>query len=70
MNLLMQNWSIIGLHAATAGTVHPGGGTDPKSLSSSLVPTHLRSAGRLEKFLPGLGSQLDSILSWLCWPEV
>ena len=44
------------------------GGADPKPLSSSLVPTHLYSAGRLEMFLPGLGSQSGLVPPWPCRP--
>lgn len=40
-------------------------GTDPKLLSSSLVPTHLRRAGRPEIFHPGIPARLNPIVAVL-----
>lgn len=71
MHLLMQTWSIIGLCAATAGTSPcPPREAQIPNLILPLWSLDISAAGRLKIFLPGLGSQTDSILSWLCCPEV
>lgn len=71
MYLLMQTWSIIGLCAATAGTSpRPPREAQILNLILPLWSLHISAAGRFEIFLPGLGSQTDLIVSWLCCPEV
>lgn len=71
MHLLMQTWSIIGLCAVAAGTSPwPPREAQIPNLILPLWSLHISAAGRLEIFLPGLGSETDLILSWLCCPEV